>query len=308
MNFKVTVIGAGNVGATVSQRLVEKNIADVVMVDVLPGLPQGKALDISQSGSIEKFSRQIRGTNDFSEMTDSDVIVLTAGMARKPGMSRDDLIEANKKIIKEVCEKIKRHSPESIIIVVTNPLDVMVYAVYKYVGMKKERIMGMAGELDSARLAYFVADALKVSQEDISALVLGSHGDLMTPVPEYTTVSGIPITGLLDGAQIEKLIERTRNGGAEIVGLLKQGSAFYAPSSSVVKMVKSIAWDEKSLITASVLLEGEYGLKDVFIGVPVVLGKKGVERIIQIDLTKYEEEELKKSAGAVAEICGKLNL
>ncbi len=299
MDKKITVVGAGNVGATAAQRIIEHGLADVVLVDIVEGVPQGKALDLTQASAIEKHDCKIIGTNSYEETAGSDVVIITAGIPRKPGMSRDDLISTNAKIMKNVVEQIARFSPDSILIIVSNPLDAMCHVAYEASGFPKERVIGMAGVLDSARFRAFISMELNVSIENTHAFVLGGHGDTMVPLPRYSTVSGIPITELIPADRIDALCERTANGGAEIVGLLKTGSAFYAPASSAVEMAKAIITDKKMILPCAALLTGQYGLNDLFIGVPVKLGKGGVEEIIEISLTDEEMAKLKKSADAV---------
>jgi malate dehydrogenase len=297
---KVAVVGAGNVGATAAQRLAEKNLArTVVMVDVVEGVPQGKALDQWQSGPIEGFDTRVLGNQTYDDAADADVFVVTAGIARKPGMSRDDLTKTNAGIVRSVSEQIARVAPKSIIVLVSNPLDAMCYVAMKTTGFPRERILGMAGVLDTARYRMFLAEALDVSVEDIQAMVLGGHGDTMVPLISYTTVSGIPVTQLLDKARLGAIVDRARNGGAEIVAFLKTGSAFYAPSAAAVQMVEAIALDKKRILPCSAWLQGEYGLKDVFCGVPCKLGRNGLERIIEISLTEDERAALNRSAEAV---------
>src|SRR6266705_1830519 len=297
---KITVVGAGNVGATTAQRIAEKELArTVVMVDVVEGIPQGKGLDQWQSAPIEGFDSRVVGTNSYDETRDSEIIVITAGIARKPGMSRDDLLNTNAGIVKQVSEQIRATSPNAILIVVSNPLDVMAYVAMKVTGFPRERVLGMAGVLDTARYRAFIAEALDVSVRDIQAMVLGGHGDTMVPLISYTSVSGIPITQLLDKAKLDKIVDRTRNGGAEIVAFLKTGSAYYAPSSAVVQMVESIALDQKRLLPCAAWLEGEYGLSGMYCGVPCKLGSKGLEQIIEVELTADEKAALKKSADGV---------
>lgn len=293
---KVSIIGAGNVGATTALLIAQREIADVVLLDIVQGMPQGKGLDIAEASPIEGFDSSIKGTNDYSEIRGSDVVVVTAGFPRKPGMSRLDLLQKNAVIIKEISQNIVEHAPSSVVIVVTNPVDVMSYYAWKMTGFPKNRVLGQAGVLDSARFATFIAWELKVSVEDISAMVLGGHGDEMVPLPRYTTVSGIPITELLPEKTIQGLIERTKKGGTEIVELLKDGSAFYAPGSAVASMVESILKDKKRIMPCSVYLKGEYGIDDVFVGVPVKLGMNGVEEIIQLKLTERELIALQNSA------------
>jgi malate dehydrogenase len=299
---KVAVVGAGNVGATAAQRLAEKHLArTVVMIDVAEGVPQGKALDQWQSAPIEGFDVRCVGSQGYEEAKDAEVFVVTAGIARKPGMSRDDLVRTNAGIVRSVAENIARVAPKSIIIVVSNPLDVMCYVAMKATGFPRERVIGMAGVLDTARYRMFLSEAMDVSVEDIQAMVLGGHGDTMVPLVSYTTVSGIPVTQLLAPDKLAAIVDRTRNGGAEIVAFLKTGSAYYAPSSAAVQMVEAIAHDRKRILPCSAWLTGEYGLKDVFCGVPCKLGRGGLERIIEVTLTDAERTELRKSADAVRE-------
>ena len=308
MKPKVTVVGAGFVGATTAQRIVEKDIADVVLIDIVEGLPQGKALDMMESAPIEGFSAKITGTNQYEDTKNSDIIVITAGLARKPGMSRDDLLFKNAEIVSGVVEQTAKFSPKAIILVVSNPLDVMTYLAWKKSGFEHKKVFGMAGELDSARYAYFVAEALNCKPADVQAMVLGGHGDEMVPVEEHTTVKGKPITELLPKEKIEAINQRTRDGGAEIVKYLKTGSAFYAPSSSVVRMVRSILQDRKEIIPSCVYLKGEYGINDVYCGVPAKLGRNGVEQVVEIPLTEPQKNALKTSADHVRENCAKLSL
>ena len=297
---KVAVVGAGNVGATAAQRLAEKSLArTVVMIDVVEGVPQGKALDQWQSGPIEGFDTTVIGSNDYEPAANADVFVVTAGIARKPGMSRDDLIKTNAGIVRQVSEQIARVAPKSIIVVVSNPLDVMCYVAMKTTGFPRERVIGMAGVLDTARYRTFLAEALRISVKDIQAMVLGGHGDTMVPLISYTTVSGIPVSQLLDKARLDAIVDRTRNGGAEIVAFLKTGSAYYAPSAAAVEMVEAMALDRKRLLPCSAWLQGEFGLKDVFCGVPCLIGRKGLERIVDVKLTEQERTDLHKSAEAV---------
>ena len=302
MDKKVSVIGAGNVGATVAQRLAEKELCDVVLIDIVEGVPQGKALDLSEAAPIEKHDAHLTGSNTYEASAGSDIIIITAGIPRKPGMSRDDLISTNAGIVKTVTQQAAELSPKAILIVVSNPLDAMCHVAYETSGFPKNRVMGMAGVLDSARFRTFIAMELNVSVENIHAFVLGGHGDSMVPLPRYSTVAGIPIIELLSKERIDALIDRTRKGGAEIVGLLKTGSAFYAPASAAVEMAESILKDKKKILPCAAYLEGEYGLNDLFIGVPVKLGKNGIEEIVQISLTDDEKEALQKSADAVAEL------
>jgi malate dehydrogenase len=299
---KITVVGAGNVGATAAQRIAEKELARrVIMVDVADGIPQGKALDQWESAPIEGFDSRVLGSSGYDETAHSDIVVITAGIARKPGMSRDDLLNTNAGIVKQVSEQIARSSPDAIIIVVSNPLDVMCYVAKHVSGFPRERVVGMAGVLDSARYRSFIAEALDVSVRDIQAMVLGGHGDTMVPLISYTTVSGIPIAQLMDKATLGAIVDRTRNGGAEIVKFLKTGSAYYAPSSGAVQMVESIVFDQKRILPCSAWLEGEYGMKGLFLGVPVKLGRKGIEKILEVTLTSDETAALAKSAEAVRE-------
>ncbi|HEU5262687.1 MAG TPA: malate dehydrogenase [Gemmatimonadales bacterium] len=297
---KITVVGAGNVGATASQRLAEKQLArTVVLVDVIEGVPQGKALDQWQSGPIEGFDTRVVGSNDYAPAVGSEIVVVTAGIARKPGMSRDDLVRTNADIVKQVSQQIKRHCPKAIVVVVSNPLDVMCWVTKQVTGFPRERVVGMAGILDTARYRAFLAEALDVSVEDIQAMVLGGHGDTMVPLVSYTTVSGIPVAQLLDRASLEKIVERTRNGGAEIVSYLKTGSAYYAPSAAAVQMVEAITRDKKRVLPCAAWLEGEYGLSGIYCGVPCKLGSRGLEQILEVELSEEEQAALKKSAEAV---------
>ena len=302
MDKKVTVIGAGNVGATAAQRLAEKQLCDVVLVDIAEGLPQGKALDLSEAAPVEKHDSKVEGSNDYAPSKNSDIIIITAGIPRKPGMSRDDLINTNMNIMKDVTTQVGRLSPDAILIIVSNPLDAMCHVAFDISGFPKNRVIGMAGVLDSARFRTFIARELDVSVENTQAFVLGGHGDTMVPLPRYSTVAGIPLTELLPSDKIEELVDRTRNGGAEIVGLLKTGSAFYAPASAAVEMAEAILKDSKKILPCAALLEGEYGINDLFIGVPVKLGANGIEDIIQIKLTDKEQQALNKSADAVQEL------
>jgi malate dehydrogenase len=305
---KITVVGAGFVGATTVQRIVEKELGDVVMTDIIEGMPQGKALDLMESAPIVGFDVNVVGTNDYKDMQDSDIVVITAGIARKPGMSRDDLVKTNSSIIGEVSENINKYAPDSIVIVVTNPLDIMTYVALRKTGFHPSRVIGMSGVLDSARFATFVAMELGCSARDVDAMVLGGHGDLMVPMPRHTTVSGIPITELMDEAAIDRLVQRTIHGGAEIVEILKTGSAFYAPSAAITLMVESIVRDQKRILPAAAYMYGQYGHEDVYMGVPVKLGRMGVEAVIELDLTESEQEMLNQSAEAVKEAVSKLDL
>lgn len=298
---KVTVVGAGNVGATAGQRMVDKQLADVVLIDIVEGVPQGKALDLAESGPIEGYDCRLTGTNNYADTANSDIVVITAGIPRKPGMSRDDLLRTNHGIVKGVTEQVIKYSPKCIIIVVSNPLDAMVQTAYRVSKFPKERVIGMAGVLDSARFRTFIGMELKVSVENIHAFVLGGHGDTMVPLPRYSTVSGIPITELLPKETIDRLVQRTRDGGAEIVGLLKT-SAWYAPGSAIVEMVDAILNDRKKILPCAAYLEGEYGISGLYVGVPVKLGEGGIEQIIQITLTLEERAALQKSAAAVKEL------
>lgn len=304
---KVTVVGAGFVGATCAQYVAEKDVADVVVVDVVEGMPQGKSLDLNQAAPLIGHDRKLFGTNDYADAKGSDVIVITAGIARKPGMSRDDLLKINANIVKEVCEKTIKGSPDAIYIIVTNPLDVMTYLAWKTTKLPTSRVMGMAGVLDSARFQCFIGMELGVSVEDVRAMVLGGHGDLMVPLPRFSSVNGVPITELLTADKIEALSKRTRDGGAEIVGLLKTGSAFYAPGRSAAEMVEAIVRDKKRLLPCAVYADGQYGLKDSYIGLPAIIGKGGVEKIVDLKLTSEELASLKKSADSIKENVDAMN-
>jgi malate dehydrogenase len=299
---KITVVGAGNVGATAAQRLVDKELGDVVLVDIIEGMPQGKALDLAETAPIEGYDSRLVGTNGYKETADSDIVVITSGLARKPGMSRDDLLRTNAQIVGSVTEEIMRYSKNPILIVVSNPLDAMCHVAMKKSGLPKSRVIGMAGVLDSARMRCFIAEALNVSVENVTAFVLGGHGDTMVPLARYSAVAGIPLPDLMPKDQIEKIIERTRNGGAEIVSLLKTGSAYYAPSAATVEMVEAIIRDKKKILPCAAYLEGEYGINNLFVGVPVKLGANGIEEIIQINLTAEERADLQRSAAAVEEL------
>jgi malate dehydrogenase len=299
---KITVVGAGNVGATAAQRVAEKELARmVVMVDVVEGVPQGKGLDQWQSAPIEGFDSRVIGTNGYEETAGSEIVIITAGIARKPGMSRDDLLNTNAGIVKQVAENIKRSSRDAIIIVVSNPLDVMAWVAKEITGFPREHVIGMAGVLDTARYRAFLAEAIDVSVRDIHAMVLGGHGDTMVPLISYTTVSGIPVTQFLDRARLDAIVDRTRNGGAEIVKHLKTGSAYYAPSAGAVEMAEAIVKDSKRVLPCSAWLEGEYGMRGLFLGVPCKLGRNGLEQIIEVELTANERAALAKSADAVRE-------
>jgi malate dehydrogenase len=300
MKKKATVIGSGNVGATAAMRLAEKELADVVLVDILEGVPAGKALDLAEAAPIEKHdSRVIGSTGDYSAAKDSDIVIITAGIPRKPGMSRDDLLSTNMGIMASVTKEVASVAPDAILIIVSNPLDAMCHVAYETSGFPKNRVIGMAGVLDSARFRAFIAMELNVSVENTHAFVLGGHGDTMVPLPRYSTVAGIPITELMPAERIDALVERTRNGGAEIVGLLKTGSAYYAPASAAVEMAEAILKDKKKILPCAACLDGEYGINNLFIGVPVKLGENGVEEIIEIKLTDQEQEALNRSANAV---------
>jgi malate dehydrogenase len=302
MDKKVTVIGAGNVGATAAQRLAEKELCDVVLVDIVEGVPQGKSLDLTEAAPIEKHDAHLIGTNDYEATRDSDIIIITAGIPRKPGMSRDDLISTNAGIMRTVTTEAAKLSPNAVIIVVSNPLDAMCQVAFEASGFPKNRVIGMAGVLDSARFRAFISMELNVSVENIHAFVLGGHGDTMVPLPRFSTVAGIPITELMPESRIDALVDRTANGGAEIVGLLKTGSAYYAPASAAVEMAESILKDKKKILPCAAYLQGEYGYHDLFIGVPVKLGKDGIEEVIEIKLTNAEKAALDKSAAAVQEL------
>ena len=297
---KITVVGAGNVGATAAQRIAEKELArQVVLVDIVEGIPQGKGLDQWQSAPIEGFDSRVIGTNDYGPCEGSELFVVTAGIARKPGMSRDDLIKTNAKIVKSVSQEIKKCAPQTIVIVVSNPLDVMCWVAKEVTGFPRERVIGMAGILDAARYRSFLAEAIDVSVEDIQAMVLGGHGDTMVPLISYTTVSGIPITQLIDRKQLDQIVERTRKGGAEIVSYLKTGSAYYAPSAAATQMVEAIVRDKKRVLPCAAWLEGEYRMEGIYLGVPCKLGATGLERIIEVELSNEEQAALRQSADAV---------
>ena len=293
---KITVIGAGQVGTTVAQLVAYMNLGNVVLVDILEGVPQGKALDLQQSGCLQAFDSIVVGTNDYKDTANSDIVVITAGLPRKPGQDRSDLLKVNAKIVKSVTEQVIQYSKDPIMIVVSNPLDAMVYLAKKVSGLSRNHVLGMAGVLDSARFRTFVALELSCSLVDVDAMVLGGHGDSMVPMPRYTTVSGISITDLMTQEQIDRLVERTRKGGAEIVDLLKNGSAFLAPGASVVKMIEAILRDKRRILPCTAYLEGEYGWKDIFFGVPVELGAQGIDKIIELNLTPEEKKALNKSA------------
>ena len=302
MRNKVSIVGSGNVGATAAHWMAAKELADIVLIDIIDGVPQGKGLDLLEAMPIKKRDSYVLGTQDYADTANSDIVVITAGVPRKPGMSRDDLLNINHKIMSDVVSKVVKYSPNCILIVVSNPLDAMAQAAYKMSGFSRNRVIGMAGVLDSARFRAFIALELKVSVENVTAFVLGGHGDTMVPLPRYSTVAGIPITELMDAATIERLVQRTRDGGAEIVKYLKTGSAYYAPSAAVTEMVEAILKDKKKILPCAAYLEGEYGIKGLFVGVPVKLGAKGIEQIIEIKLTPQEKTALEKSAGAVKEL------
>ncbi len=305
---KIGVVGAGQVGATTALRIAEKGLGDVVLVDIVEGMPQGKALDLQESRPVERHDCEITGSNSYDDLRGCDIVVVTAGVPRKPGMSRDDLLKVNAGIIQAVCDGLARTGTKPILIVVTNPMDAMVMYAFKKTGLPKSKVIGMAGVLDSARFAYFIAEKLKVSIKDISAMVLGSHGDAMVPMPRYTTVSGIPLPDLLPKAEIDALVKRTANGGAEIVNLLKTGSAFYAPASSATAMVEAIVRDENRILPCGAYLDGEYGTKDLFMGVPVKLGEGGIKEILQLKLTPEEQAAFNKSAVGVRDLVKALGL
>jgi malate dehydrogenase len=306
--LKISVFGAGNVGAEVARRIVEKKLADVVLVDIIDGIPQGKALDILQSGPVEGFDNKIWGTNDPSEIKGSDIVVVTAGLARKPGMSRDDLQAMNAKIVKGIAENIKKFAPGSILIMVTNPLDVMTYLAWKVSGFEKHRVFGMAGELDTARMIAFISMETEIPASKIKAMVLGGHGDLMVPLISQTSVNGNPLPSVMPKHRIDEIVKRTANGGAEIVNLLKSGSAYYAPSASAVKMVEAVVRNSGAVIPSAVILDGEYGLRDVCIGVPAKIGKNGIEKVVELKITDEEKAGLVKSAASVKENISKLEI
>ena len=304
MRKKVTIVGAGNVGATAAHWIASKELADVVLIDVIEGIPQGKGLDLLEAMPIEKRDCHILGTNDYADTANSDIVVITAGIPRKPGMSRDDLLQTNYKIMSDVVGKVTANSPNCILIIVSNPLDAMAQAAFRQSKFNRERVIGMAGVLDSARYRTFIAEELKVSVENVTAFVLGGHGDTMVPLPRYSSVAGIPITELMPKERVDAIVQRTRDGGAEIVKYLKAGSAYYAPSAAVTEMVEAILKDKKKVLPCAAYLEGEYGISGYYIGVPCKLGSRGIEQILEIRLTAEEEAALKKSADAVKELCG----
>ena len=308
MRPKVTVVGAGNVGASVAQYTVEKELADVVLVDVIEGVPQGKALDLLEAGPIHRYDSRLIGSNGYDETAGSDIVVVTAGFPRKPGMTRDDLLFKNAEVIQAVTQEVARRSPNAILIMVTNPLDAMVQLAWKVSGFPPQRVMGMAGILDSARFRTFIAIELGVSVENVTAFVLGGHGDTMVPLPRYSTVAGIPLPDLLSKERIDAIVQRTRDGGAEIVGLLKTGGAYYAPGAGTVEMIEAILKDKKKILPCAAYLDGQYGVKGLYVGVPVKLGRGGVEQVIEIKLTPEEDAAFKKSAGSVRELVEKLKL
>ena len=303
MRKKVSIVGAGNVGATAAHWIAAKELADVVLIDVVEGIPQGKALDLLEALPIEKRDVSVVGSNDYAATANSDIVVITAGIPRKPGMSRDDLLHTNYKIMSDVVAKVVAQSPESILIIVSNPLDAMAQAAFRQAGFNRERVIGMAGVLDSARFRTFIAAELNVSVENVTAFVLGGHGDTMVPLPRYSTVAGIPITELIEPSRLEAIVQRTRDGGAEIVKHLKTGSAYYAPSAAATEMVEAILKDKKKILPCAAYLQGEYGIDGYYIGVPCKLGAAGLEKIIEIKLTAEEDAALKKSAEAVKELC-----
>ncbi|HEX7124329.1 MAG TPA: malate dehydrogenase [Thermodesulfobacteriota bacterium] len=305
---KITIVGAGNVGATAAHWAAAKELGDIVLVDVVEGVPQGKGLDLFEASPIERFDSRIVGTNGYEETAGSDVVIITAGLARKPGMSRDDLLARNAEIVKGVTEQVAKRSPEAVLIVVSNPLDAMTYVAKQVSGFPKQRVVGMAGVLDSARMRSFIAAELDVSVEDVTAFVLGGHGDTMVPLPRYSTVAGIPLPALLPKEKIDAIVKRTAGGGAEIVNLLKTGSAYYAPSAAAVEMAEAILKDKKRILPCAALLEGEYGVNGYFVGVPVKLGAGGVEQVIEIELTAEERAALQKSVDAVKELVGLIKL
>ena len=302
MRSKISVIGAGFVGSTLVQRLAERDYADIVMFDIVPNMPQGKALDLMQAGPVLGYDSLVTGTNDYADTANSDIVVITSGLPRKPGMSRDDLVKKNQEIVAQVTEQVVKYSPNTIIIIVTNPLDAMAQLALRVSGFSRERVLGMAGVLDTSRFRTFIAQELNVSVRDVQAYVLGGHGDTMVPLSRLCTVAGVPIAQLLPAERIEQIVQRTRDGGAEIVKLLGTGSAYFAPSVSVLQMVDSILLDKKMIMPSTVYLQGEYGIKDLFIGVPTKLGAKGLEQVIEIELTEHERALLQKSADAVREL------
>jgi malate dehydrogenase len=310
---KISLIGSGNIGGTLAHLIALKELGDIVLFDISEGVPQGKALDISQGNSIERVNAKITGTNDYKDIENSDVIIVTAGIPRKPGMSRDDLIEVNTKVIKSVGENIKKHAPNPFVIVITNPLDVMVWVMKEATGFNPNKVVGMAGVLDSARFSYFLAEEFNVSVEDVVSFVLGGHGDTMVPLIRYSTIAGIPVPDLIkmgwsSQEKIDKIIQRTRDGGAEIVGLLKTGSAFYAPAAAAVEMAESFLKDKKRILPCAAYLTGQYGVKDLYVGVPVVIGAGGIERIIEISLTAEEKKQFDYSVESVKKLLSVVKL
>jgi malate dehydrogenase len=308
MKNKVTIVGAGNVGATAAHWAAEKELADIVLIDVIPDMPKGKALDLMETGPVEDFDTKLIGTNEYKDTANSDIVVITAGLARKPGMSRDDLLEANRKIVYECTENVVKYSPNAILVIVSNPLDAMCHVAKAVSKFPKHRVFGMAGILDTARFRCFISMEMGVSVEDIQAMVLGGHGDTMVPLPRYTTVAGVPITELLPKEKIDAIVERTRKAGGEIVALLKTGSAYYSPSAAVIQMVEAILKDKKRIVPCAAFLEGEYGIKNLYVGVPVKLGAKGVEEVVELKLTEAEQAALNKSAEAVRELVNIMKL
>ncbi len=296
---KITIIGAGFVGATAAQRIAEEELGDLVIMDIIEGMPQGKALDLMESAPIMGYDANVLGTNNYEDIKDSDIVVITAGIARKPGMSREDLVKINSNIIADVCDNIKKYAPDSVVIIVTNPLDLMTYIAMKQTGFPPQRVFGMSGVLDCGRFAAFISMELNCSAKDVDAMVLGGHGDSMVPLTRFTTVSGIPITELIETKTIDQLVQRTINGGAEIVELLKTGSAFYAPSAAITNMVRSIVLDQNRILPACAFLTGQYGFDSIYLGVPVKLGRSGIEQIIELELTKTEQDALNRSAESV---------
>jgi malate dehydrogenase len=311
---KIALIGAGQIGGTLAHLAATKELGDVVLFDIVDGTPQGKALDLSQSAPVEGFNASIKGTSEYKDIAGADVIIVTAGVPRKPGMSRDDLLEINLKVMEQVGAGIAKYAPEAFVICITNPLDAMVWALQRFSGLPSSKVVGMAGVLDSARFRYFIADELKISVEDVTAFVLGGHGDSMVPLPRYSTVAGIPLTdmvkmGWLNKDRLEQIIQRTRDGGAEIVGLLKTGSAYYAPATSAIEMAEAYLKDKKRILPAAAFLKGEYGVKGTYVGVPVVIGAGGAERVVEISLNNAEQKAFEKSVGAVnglIEACKKI--
>jgi malate dehydrogenase len=305
---KISVIGAGNVGATTVQRLAELEFGEIVMTDVVEGMPQGKALDLMQAGAIKGYDTAILGSNNYADIADSELVIITAGIARKPGMTREDLIKINSKIVVEISRNIAKYAPKSIVINVTNPLDIITYVALKSTGFETKKVFGMSGVLDAGRFASFIAEELKCSRKDIHAMVIGGHGDLMVPLPQYTTVSGIPLQDLLPEDTITRLVERTVKGGAEIVDLLKQGSAFYAPSAAIVSMVEAVIRDKKKVLPASAYLDGQYGQEGIYFGVPVKLGASGVEEILELKLDQSQQEILRKSSETIRKVTSQLEI